>query len=73
MPGGAPSLVTDGILGRAGAIASDWFLLGRVRPFEEIQAAINSLTPESIVEHVRNFPAEKMTLVTLGPKALAPC
>lgn len=58
---------------RAGALASDWYYLGRVRPIEEIQAAINSLTPESIVEHVRNFPAEKMTLVTLGPKALAPC
>ncbi len=30
---------------RAGALASDWYYLGRVRPLEEIQAAIDGLTP----------------------------
>ena len=30
---------------RAGTLASDWYYLGRVRSFDEIQAAINALTP----------------------------
>jgi predicted Zn-dependent peptidase len=57
---------------RAGALASDWYYLGRVRPVEEVQAAINGLTPEGIVDYVRKYPPETMTLVTLGPKALLP-
>ena len=28
---------------RAGGLASDWYYLGRVRPFEEVQAAVNGL------------------------------
>jgi predicted Zn-dependent peptidase len=55
---------------RAGAIASDWYYLGRVRGAEEIQAAIDALTPARIVEHVRRYPPRELTLVTLGPKAL---
>ena len=55
---------------RAGSLASDWYYLGRVRPVEEIQAAINALTPTSIVEHVKAHPPSKLTVVTLGPKAL---
>ena len=39
---------------RAGTLASDWYYLGRVRPFDELQSAIQSLTPESIVGHLRN-------------------
>jgi predicted Zn-dependent peptidase len=57
---------------RAGALASDWYYLGRVRPIEEIQGAIDSLTPETIVTHVKECPADTMTLVTLGPKPLTP-
>ncbi len=55
---------------RAGALASEWYYLGRVRPLEEIQAAINGLTPESIVGHVRSYPARDCTAVTLGPSPL---
>ncbi len=55
---------------RAGALASDWYYLGRVRSFEEIKSAIEALTPASITEHVRRFPARDFTIVTLGPKAL---
>jgi predicted Zn-dependent peptidase len=55
---------------RAGTLASDWYYLGRVRSFDEIQSAINSLTPEGITEHVRRYPARELTLVTLGPKPL---
>ncbi len=55
---------------RAGTLASDWYYLGRVRSFDEIKSAIESLTPASITEHVRRFPARDFTIVTLGPKAL---
>jgi predicted Zn-dependent peptidase len=55
---------------RAGALASDWYYLGRVRSFDEIQAVINRLTPDSIVGHVRRYPPRNFTIVTLGPKPL---
>jgi predicted Zn-dependent peptidase len=55
---------------RAGALASEWYYLGRVRPLEEIQAAINALTPDGIVRHVREYPPRDCTVVTLGPSAL---
>jgi predicted Zn-dependent peptidase len=55
---------------RAGALASEWYYLGRVRPLEEIQAAINALTADGIVRHVRAYPPRDCTVVTLGPTAL---
>jgi predicted Zn-dependent peptidase len=55
---------------RAGALASDWYFLGRVRSLEEIQNAINSLTPRKIVNHLQRHPPRDFTLVTLGPKPL---
>jgi predicted Zn-dependent peptidase len=55
---------------RAGAIASDWFLLGRVRPFEEIQAAIDGLTTNAVADCAARWPAATPTVVTLGPKPL---
>jgi predicted Zn-dependent peptidase len=55
---------------RALSLASDWYYLGRVRTFDEVQAAINALTPQSIVEHVRRYPPGGYTIVTLGPKPL---
>jgi predicted Zn-dependent peptidase len=55
---------------RAGTLASDWYFLSRVRGFDEIQSAINALTPSGIVEHVRRHPPKDFTIVTLGPKPL---
>jgi predicted Zn-dependent peptidase len=55
---------------RAGSLASDWYYLGRVRSFDEIQAAINDLTPDSVVRHLRRHPPGNYTMVTLGPKPL---
>ena len=54
---------------RAGALASDWYFLGRIRSLEEIKKAIGALTPKGIVEHVRRYPARNFTIVTLGPKS----
>jgi predicted Zn-dependent peptidase len=55
---------------RAGAMASDWHFLGRVRPLSEIQAAIDSLTPTPIVDYLKRFPPRDITIVTLGPTPL---
>lgn len=55
---------------RAGSLASDWYYLGRVRSFDEIQSAINALSPESIVAYLHRYPARDFTIVTLGPKPL---
>jgi predicted Zn-dependent peptidase len=41
-----------------------------VRSLEEIQAAIDGLTPDRIVQHLRRFPPENFTIVTLGPQPL---
>ena len=35
-------------MSRSGSLASDWFYLGRVRPLDEISAALDALTPESV-------------------------
>ena len=51
---------------RAGSLASDWYYLGRVRSFDEIQAAIDALTPRCIVAHLRRCPPRDFTIVTLG-------
>jgi predicted Zn-dependent peptidase len=55
---------------RAGTLASDWYYLGRVRTVEEIQAAVNGLTPRKILNHLRRHPPQDFTIVTLGPKPL---
>jgi hypothetical protein len=41
-----------------------------VRPIEEMQQAIDALTPQGIVEHVRRCPPREFTIVTLGAEAL---
>jgi hypothetical protein len=41
-----------------------------VRDFDEIQAAIDALTPENIVAHLERCPPRDFTIVTLGPQAL---
>jgi predicted Zn-dependent peptidase len=56
---------------RAGSLASDWYYLGRVRTIDEIQSAIDGLTPGKIVGHLRRCPPGDFTIVTLGPKELA--
>jgi predicted Zn-dependent peptidase len=55
---------------RALSLASDWYYLGRVRSFDEIQAAIDGLTPETIGRHLKRCPPRDFTIVTLGPKPL---
>ena len=55
---------------RSAAVASDWYHLGRVRHLSEMQAAIDGLTPESILEHLQRHPPTDFTIMTLGPSPL---
>jgi predicted Zn-dependent peptidase len=55
---------------RANMLASDWYYLGRVRSIEEIQGAVNALTPQKIVDHLHQYPAKDFTIVTLGAQPL---
>ncbi|QJW99661.1 Mitochondrial processing peptidase-like protein [Frigoriglobus tundricola] len=55
---------------RAGAIATDWYYLERVRSFDEIQAIIDGLTPDSVLGYLNRCPVRDVTLVTLGPAPL---
>lgn len=57
-------------LSRSNALASDWFYLGRVRPLEEIAAALDALSPADVNRFAANQALDDMTIVTLGPTAL---
>ena len=55
---------------RASSMATDWFYLQRVRRIDEVQTAIDALTPTSILGYLERFPARDFTVVTLGPTPL---
>jgi len=55
---------------RASSMATDWFYLNRVRRIDEIQTAIDALTPPSILGYLDRYPAKDFTVVTLGPAPL---
>jgi len=55
---------------RALACANDYYHLGRVRSLAEIEQAINALTVDSVVEHVRKHKVKDCTVATIGPTKL---
>jgi predicted Zn-dependent peptidase len=55
---------------RATSLASDWYYLGRVRSFAEIQEAVEGLTASNILGHLRRHPPGEYSIVTLGPAPL---
>jgi predicted Zn-dependent peptidase len=59
---------------RAGAIAHDYFMRGRIRTLEEIKQAIDSVTVEKVNDFLKRNEPGPFTVVTVGPKALKlPC
>ncbi|MHC4070030.1 MAG: M16 family metallopeptidase [Planctomycetota bacterium] len=56
---------------RAGGIASDWYLLGRVRSLDEIKKKIEKTTVDSVLGFLRKRKFEDFTVVTIGPKEVA--
>lgn len=55
---------------RAGALAGDYFALGRIRTLDEISAAIDAVTLEQVNSHLAGQPAGPFTVVVLGPNEL---
>ncbi len=53
---------------RAGAIGSDYYVLGRVRSLDEIKKKIEQTTVDSVLEFLRNNKFRDFTVVTIGPK-----
>jgi predicted Zn-dependent peptidase len=55
---------------RAGAIAHDYFMRGRIRTLEEIKNAIDSVTLEKVNAYLKKHEPGPFTMVTVGPKEL---
>jgi len=55
---------------RAGSLARDWFHLGRVTTLEEIRQRIEALTVQDLLKYIERFPAQDLTVLTVGPNAL---
>jgi predicted Zn-dependent peptidase len=55
---------------RSGAIARDWYHLGRVRTLEEVGRLVDELSAESINAFLDENPPRDLLVVTLGPEPL---
>jgi predicted Zn-dependent peptidase len=53
---------------RAGAIAADFYMLGRVRTLDEIKDGINKTSVDSVLGFLRKNRFKDFTVVTIGPK-----
>jgi len=61
---------SESTVARAGAIAADWHLLGRVRSMDEIKGKIDKLTTKSVSEAAARHAFGDFTIVTIGPKVV---
>mgnify|MGYP001099800128 CR=1 FL=1 len=57
---------------RAGAIASDYYMLGRIRTLDEIKEGIEATTIDSVLSFLNDNKFEEFTVVTIGPKTIEP-
>jgi predicted Zn-dependent peptidase len=55
---------------RSGALAREWYHLGRARTLDEIGALIDALTRDSINSFLEANPPKDLLVVTLGPQPL---
>ena len=53
---------------RAGAIAHDYFIRGRIRTFEEIKAAIDGVTVDQVNAYLKRTRPVRLRSCTVGPK-----
>jgi predicted Zn-dependent peptidase len=63
-------MAQESSMARSSALAVDWYFLGRVRPLEEISAALDALSAADVSEYAARQPIDEATILTLGPKAL---
>jgi predicted Zn-dependent peptidase len=55
---------------RSSAMARDWYLLDRVRTLDEVAAAVDALSADSINAYLKQNPPGDFTVVTLGQQPL---
>jgi predicted Zn-dependent peptidase len=55
---------------RAGAIAHDYFMRGRIRSLDEIEHAIDTVSIDRVNTYLKTNPPGPFTLVTVGPREL---
>ncbi len=60
-------LQSESTASRAGAIGSDYYMLGRVRSLDEIKDAVEQTSVDSVMNFLRNNKFEDFTVVTIGP------
>ena len=56
--------------GRAGSIAHDFFMRGRIRTLDEITRAIDAVTVDKVNAYLKKNAPGPFTIVTVGPKEL---
>lgn len=56
---------------RASSNASDWWLGKRLRPLEEILAAVSAIDIAAVDNYLDAFPIKSFMSITLGPKAVS--
>jgi predicted Zn-dependent peptidase len=56
--------------GRAGSIAHDFFIRGRIRSLDEIKAEIDRVTVDKVNDYLKRHKPGPFTVVTVGPKEL---
>ena len=68
-------MAQESSMSRSGALASDWYFLGRVRPLAEIAGQLDALTPEGVSAYAASLVRpDDLTILTLGPTPLSvPC
>lgn len=55
---------------RASSIASDFYMLGRVRSLDEIKDAIDATSVDSVLSFLEGHPFREFTAFTIGPVKL---
>jgi len=55
---------------RAGGIATDYYMLGRVRTLDEIKREIDKTSVDSVLDFLRRNKFMEFTVVTIGPKEI---
>lgn len=63
---------SESTMARAGAAATDYYMLGKVRSLEEIKQNIEKTTVKSILDFIKNNPFDKFCSVTIGPTEIKP-
>jgi predicted Zn-dependent peptidase len=55
---------------RAGSIATDFYMLGRVRSLDEIKREIDKTSVDSVLDFLRRDKFAEFTVVTIGPREI---